>query len=171
MRKILIIAALMISAISCASNPLTREEKKVAKSLAIEAVRVELSDDMFSGFIALKNTSYESIYDYVEFKAAVSYRDYYGVFMYAFQPICDDSSPFAPQETRPFLIIPAVNSQSSATIKDHEWNLGYRLIVSYRVNGGEWIQVVEYDFPKAKKWYGDYVSTLEIGEINILNNF
>lgn len=164
MKKILIIIALMISVISCASNPLTKEERKVAESLAIEAVRVELSDDMFSGFIALKNTSYESIYDYVEFKAAVSYKDYYGVFMYAFQPICDDSSPFAPQEIRPFFIIPAVNSQSSATIKDHEWNLGYRLIISYKVNGGEWISVVEYDFPAAVERCGNYTSTLQVGD-------
>lgn len=164
MRKMLIIAALMISVISCASNPLTKEEKRVAESLMIEAVRVKLSDDMFSGFIAIKNMSYKSIYDYVEFKAEVSFRDRYGIFMYASQPVCGDSSPLTPQETRPFLIIPAVNSQSSATIKDHEWNLGYRLIVSYRVNGGEWIQVVEYDFPAAVERYGNYTSTLQVGD-------
>lgn len=158
------IVALMISVISCASNPLTKEEKRIAESLMIEAVRVELSDDMFSGFIAVKNISYETLYDYVELKAAVSYRDYYGVFMYSFQPICKAEAPFTAQEIRPFFIIPAVNSQSSATIKDNEWGFGYRLLISYRVDGGEWIQLAEYDFPAAVERYGNYTSTLQVGD-------
>lgn len=171
MRKILIIVASMISAISCASYSLTKTEKKISESLSIEAVRVELSDDMFSGFVAVKNTSYETFYDYVELKAAISYKDYYGVFMYAFQPICKAEAPFTAQEIRPFFIIPTVNAQSSATIKSHEWDLGYRLLISYKVDGGEWIQLAEYDFPAAEEYYGNYTSTLEVGEINLLNNF
>ena len=59
--------------------------------------------------------------------------------------------------------MPAVNAQSSATIKDNEWDLGYRLIISYRVNGGEWIKIKEYEFPAAEKYYGSYRSTIKIG--------
>lgn len=177
MKKILTIIAAIIAAgailafslygitlWTSSGDSLTREERIVAESLSIEAVRVELSDDMFSGFIALKNVSYESIYDYVEFSADVSYKDYDGIFMYASQPVCDDSSPFAAQEIRPFFIMPAVNAQASATIKDNEWDLGYRLIISYRVNGGEWIKVKEYEFPAAEKYYGSCRSIIKIGD-------
>ena len=160
----MIIAALMISVISCASNPQREREIKIGEALSVEAVYVELSDDMFSGFIAIKNTSYKTLYDYVELEAAVSYRDYYGVFMYSFQPICKTEVPFTAQEIRPFFIIPAVNSQSSATIKDNEWDFGYRLLISYRVDGGEWIQLAEYDFPAAVERYGNYTSTLQVGD-------
>lgn len=166
MKKIMTIAVLMISVISCALNPQREKEIKIGEALSVEAVRVELSDDRFSGFLAIKNESYETLYDYIELKAAVSYKDYYGVFMYSFQPICKAEVPFTAQEIRPFFIIPAVNSQSSATIKDDEWDLGYRLLISYKVDDGEWMQLAEYDFPKAEKYYGSYKSTIEIGSLN-----
>lgn len=163
MKKILLTVMTLISLMSCASGTsrqdesgsgqisVTKEERFISESLDIEAVQVDLYSDRFTGFIAIKNTSHESIYEYVEFQAEVSFKDYYGVIMFAFQPICDESSPFLARQTRPFLIATSLTATATATIKDHEWDWGYRLLVSFRVNGGEWIPFGEYDFPAAEK--------------------
>lgn len=163
MKKILIMIIALVSLVSCASGTsqqngsgsdqisMTKEERLISESLDIEAVQVDLFSNKFTGFIAVKNTSYESIYEYVEFRAQVSFKDHYGVIMFASQPICDESSPFLARQTRPFFIATSLTAMVTATIKDNEWDWGYRLLVSFRVNGGEWIPFGEYDFPAAEK--------------------